>query len=394
MTGLMFLLRRALRPPWMQLLLVYVLVLAVLLPLIGQGKRHSYYFRASAHLAGLTEQALADSLERAEEAESYFREAADGGDGGEDGEKPHMAVVIVTTVRSQGAEYRYYLQVAAALHRLLRRCPWCRHYRLMGCNVHPWPAEHWQAEGAASRLVPVVRRFADGGDGQPQPEPESERFEKEKADYLFCLSRGLALQPRYVLVMEDDALPSPDLFPVLRDVLERRLAARDPLYVKLYHPERLQGFLHPEPARIMEWAGLGALGGGLLFYLHRRLTGGWASSLSSSLAFCALAALCMLAAEGYGRVYLLEARRASPQLYAMSPASHCCTPAMAFTARGAARALRYLRARRCRSGFAKDSALYEALRDEGDTAYVVEPNLVSHIGLYSTLRGVIEQPSL
>ncbi|XP_078272646.1 LOW QUALITY PROTEIN: post-GPI attachment to proteins factor 4 [Rhinoraja longicauda] len=394
MTGRVPLLRRALRPPWLQMSLLYVLVLAVLLPLIGQSKRYSLYFRASAHLAGLTERALADSLERAEEAERYFREA-EGGGGGEDGQpRLHMAVLIVTTVRSQGAEHRYYLQVAAALHRLLGRCSWCRGYRLMGCNVHPRPAEHWQAEGAASRLVPVVRRFeaGAGGEGQPEPVPEQERFEKEKADYLFCLSRGLAMRPRFVLLLEDDALPSPDLFPVLRDVLERRLASRDPLYVKLYHPERLQGFVHPEPARVVEWAGVGALGGGLLLYLHRRL---WACGTPwSPLAFCCLAALCMLAAEGYGRVYLLEVRRASPQLYSLAPASHCCTPAMAFTARGAARALRYLGARRCRPGYAKDTALYDALGDEGDTAYVVEPNLVSHIGLYSTLRGGLGRPSL
>ncbi|XP_069770294.1 post-GPI attachment to proteins factor 4 [Narcine bancroftii] len=379
-------LAHSLSRPWLQLFILYLLVLGVALPLIGQGRRHSYYFRRSTYLRQLTDEALMQSLERAEEAERYFQnaEVGEGGGSGKEEDPPQLAVAIVTTVRSQGTEYRYYLQVASAFHRLLRECKWCRSYRLFACNVHHHPKEHWQVE-MASRLVPVIQRFREEG----QEVPESDRFEKEKADYLFCLGQGLEFQPKFILMLEDDALPSSDFFPVLQDILERRLKGQDPLYVKLYHPERLQGYLHPEPARILEWVGLGALGGCLLSCLHYLTTG--QHSLTS---FCALAALSMLGAEMYGRVYLLEVRRASPQLYILAPASECCTPAMVYTAEGTQRVLRYLGQQKCRQGYAKDTALYQALRQERETAYVVEPNLVSHIGLYSTLRGWVGQPSL
>ncbi|XP_072895016.1 post-GPI attachment to proteins factor 4 [Hemitrygon akajei] len=368
--------------PWLQLALLYLLVLGVGLPLFGADRRFSRYYQGGAEgLRRLTDWALAESLERAEEAEQYFqrpwREEEGWGEGA-----PELALAIVTTARRQGADHRYFLQVAAAYHRLLRLCPWCGRAQLFACNVHHPPEGHALPQRARG-LIPEVRRFGEVGS---PPAPEDDTFEKEKADYLFCLGRALAGGARHVLLAEDDALPHPDLFLVLGDVLGRRLRGRRPLYVKLYHPERLQGYLHPEPARLVEWAGLGAVGGSLLRWLlpARRSLG----------TLAALAALCMLAAELGGRVYLLELRRLTPQLYALAPASHCCTPAMAFTAEGARRAMAYLGERRCRRGYAKDTALYEAAREHGEEAYVVEPNLVTHIGLYSTLRGYIARPSL
>ncbi|XP_062892937.1 transmembrane protein 246 [Mobula hypostoma] len=372
--------------PWLQLALLYLLVLGVGLPLFGADRRLSRYYLGGAEgLQRLTDQALARSLERAEEAERYFRDTPQWHEEEEEQGPPGLTLAIVTTARRQGAEHRYFLQVAAAYHRLLRLCPWCGRARLFACNVHHPPEDHALPRRARS-LIPEVRRF--GEEGSP-PAPEDDPFEKEKADYLFCLGRALAGGARHVLLAEDDALPRPDLFPVLGDVLGRRLQGRQPLYVKLYHPERLQGYLHPEPARLLEWAGLGALGGSLLRWLLPAPAGrrSWRS-------LAALAALCMLAAELGGRVYLLELRRLSPQLYALAPASHCCTPAMAFTADGARRAMAYLGERQCRRGYAKDTALYEAAREHSEEAYVVEPNLVSHIGLYSTLRGYIARPSL
>ncbi|GCB82030.1 post-GPI attachment to proteins factor 4 [Scyliorhinus torazame] len=388
--GLSRLLFHCLPRPWAQLLLLYLLTFGILLPLLCHRRRHSRYFWRTAHLPRLTADSMEHSRARGQEAVRYFQETElhEEGSALPHPPGPQLVVAIITTVRWQGSEYHYYLQVAAEFHRLLRGCHWCRGHRLFACNVHTRPQEHWEAL-AAARLIPVVQRFGVGGEA----DSSGNRFEKEKQDYVYCLRQALLIfSPQHVLLVEDDALPRHDFFEVLEDLLERRLAtphARDALYVKLYHPERLQGYLNPEPMRILEWAGLGAFCGTLFASLYRLLTG-----RHSALTFAFLAVFAMLVAELGGRHYLLEARRLSPQLYALVPATECCTPAMLYSAPAAKRVLTYLEGVQCRSGYAKDTALYALLRQRGEWAYALEPNLVSHIGLYSTLRGVIAQPSL
>ncbi|XP_074139112.1 post-GPI attachment to proteins factor 4 isoform X2 [Sminthopsis crassicaudata] len=90
--------------------------------------------------------------------------------------------------------------------------------------------------------------------------------------------------------------------------------------------------------------------------------------------------------EVVGRHYLLELRRLAPALYNVVPTTQCCTPAMLFPASSAQRTVNYLAEISCRNGFAKDMALYSFLQDKNEKAYVVEPNLVRHIGLFSSLR--------
>eukprot|EP00061_Rhincodon_typus_P004806 g23470.t1 len=373
-----------LKRPWVHAVLLYLFTFGVVLPLLCQGLRQSRYFARAAHLRRLTVEALERSRVRGEEAERYVREA----DPGDPARGPPITVVAVVTVsRQQAAAYRYYLQVVAALHQLLASCRGCRGYRLFACNVDPEPDGHWEAS-EASRLIPTVRRFGSGGPAGG----DDNRFEKEKQDYAYCLQEALsAYDPQHVVLLEDDAVPTEDFFPVLQDLLERRLttpAARGALYVKLYHPERLQGYLNPEPMRILEWLGLGALGGASLGVVYRKLC----RRASVMLSWAVLALYTMLVAELAGRHYLLEWRRLSPQLYSLMPATECCTPAMLFSAPAARRVLAYLSSVRCRAGYAKDTALYALLWERGETAYALEPNLVSHIGLYSTLRGPIAQP--
>ncbi|XP_067833774.1 transmembrane protein 246 [Heptranchias perlo] len=384
---------RLLLRPWVQALILYLLTFGGLLPLLCHRRLHSRYFWREAHLRRLTAESLERSRAKGEEAVRYFQEEKDAeareDDRGDRGLQ--LAIAIVTTVRTEGSEYHYYLQVASSFHRLARGCPWCR---LLACNVHPRPQEHREAL-TASRLIPTVQRFGPEGEEEEEEgrREADNRFEKEKQDYLFCLRKALNIyQPRHVLLVEDDALPEEDVLEVLRDLLERRMASpalRDALYLKLYHPERLQGYLHPEPTRVLEWLGLGCLVGGPLSGLYQLGTGRhWAR------AFPPLAAFAMLAAELAGRHYLLELRRLSPQLYALAPASECCTPAMLYSAPSARRVLGYLGGVHCRQGYAKDTALYALLREKGERAWVLEPNAVTHIGVYSTLRGVIANPSL
>ena len=48
--------------------------------------------------------------------------------------------------------------------------------------------------------------------------------------------------------------------------------------------------------------------------------------------------------------------------------------------------LTYLSQVYCHKGFGKNMALYSLLRAKAERAYVVEPNLVRHIRIFSSLR--------
>lgn len=291
-----------------------------------------------------------------------------------------LVITIVTTRRRP--EYHYLLQVARGFLDRVNECgPQCSSIQILICNVDPFPDSHTDA-CLISHLLPTVARH--------QTEHVAEapnRFEKEKQDYAFCLSQSLeAYNPEYVLLVEDDAVPLKDLFSTFFHLVQVRFP-REPLggglYAKLFHPERLQGYINPEPMRIMEWIGLGGLAGLALTSVYtlvmRRQHFSWGL-------FVAFTIYAMLVAELAGRHYLLELRRMSPALYNVVPATECCTPAMLFSDASARRTLAYLNEITCEPGYAKDIALYMELRKRGEWAWALEPNLVKHVGLFSTLR--------
>ncbi len=110
------------------------------------------------------------------------------------------------------------------------------------------------------------------------------RKEKEKQDYVFCLKKSLELNPRYILMVEDDAVPHPDLFTVLEHTISQHLESpyqrgertqdtspsKRTVYVKFFHPERLLGFVSAERERLLEWISFASISATvvLLLYWH------------------------------------------------------------------------------------------------------------------------------
>ncbi|KAM4032110.1 post-GPI attachment to proteins factor 4 [Anomaloglossus baeobatrachus] len=301
-----------------------------------------------------------------------------------------LTITIITTRRRP--EYHYLLQVALGFLDRLNDCGTeCSGFKLLVCNVDPLPNVHTDA-CLLSQLLPTFARYLRG-----HVSVAPNRFEQEKQDYAYCLSQSLELySPEYVLLVEDDAVPHVDIFSAFFQLVQVRFP-KEPLggalYAKLYHPERLQGYLNPEPMRILEWIGLGGLLGLVLTWLytiifHRPRFSWWV--------FVALTIYAMLLAELAGRHYLLELRRVSPALYNVVPATECCTPAMLFSEASARKTLDYLKELQCKPGYAKDIALYKELKKRKEWAWALEPNLVKHVGMFSSLRGWYEgeEPAL
>ncbi|XP_013925310.1 PREDICTED: transmembrane protein 246 [Thamnophis sirtalis] len=375
--------------PFLQLLVLSVVTFGVIAPFTCQDLLHSYFYLRGWYLNSMTQRFLKQNQEEGLSALRYFERLQNTSEKmTKEALQPWLLITIITVQRSP--ELHYVLQVAAHFHRLLHECgPSCQHHQLLLCNVETDPSDHQDAKLLAT-FFPVVNRFS----GQENLDLFPNQFEKEKQDYTYCLEKSLQLyRPEYVLLVEDDTLPEEEFFPVLHHLLQTRFSKphlRDALYIKLYHPERLQHYINPEPMRILEWLGLGMFSGSFLGFVYS-----WASSRSSLswsiVLFFALYS--MLLVELVGRHYLLELRRIAPSFYNIMPVTECCTPAMVFSASSAHRALGYMKDVQCHLGFAKDIALYSMLRIKGEHAFVVEPNLVRHVGLFSSVR-INEKPEL
>lgn len=316
------------------------------------------------------------------------------------------------------ASYRtqYLTQSVAVLLQLLNDSSLRRSYSLHVCNVDDRPelfAEAQELEG----LLPSFRRYGKG-----RPKPPKVVWEKLKADYVYCLQQTLARGARYALLVEDDAVAHAQLFRVLEHVLERVVekkkkeegagegeeregpasqdSGRPVAYLKLYHPQRLLGYVSLEVERLTELVALSLTLGALLTLLTRcqrarhgrgwsggggdREAGGRRSPLL--LAWAGWAVVVAVLALAAGRTNLLELRRLSPQLYQVTPTPSCCTPAMLWTRHGALGVSRYLLNVTCTALRSTDIRMDEFRETSGARGLLVQPNLFSHIGLLSTLR--------
>ncbi|KAG8539285.1 hypothetical protein GDO81_021123 [Engystomops pustulosus] len=295
-----------------------------------------------------------------------------------------LVITIITTRRRP--EYHYLLQVALGFLNRLDDCGAdCSDFKLLVCNVDPQPNSHTDACLLSQLLPSVARHLSEEVAEAPN------RFEQEKQDYTYCLSQSLELySPEYVLLVEDDAVPLHGIFSAFFQLVQVRFP-EEPLggglYTKFYHPERLQGYVNPEPMRILEWIGLGGTVGLVLTWLYTVI---FQRPRFSWWVFVALTLYAMLMAELAGRHYLLEVRRMSPTLYNVVPATECCTPAMLFSQASARRTLQYFKELQCEPGYAKDIALYKELGKRKERAWALEPNMVKHVGMFSSLRGWYE----
>lgn len=373
------------------LTVVFVLTFSVGLPVLCGTWPYSAYYRGEG--VGSSSSSSADDDDSSALAYLSQVETAQQQPEEEDGRRPFLLVTIVT-VRREG---QFYLsRVVARLHQLLSKYNNEQQagnddafvIRAMICNVNDDPQLHREAL-QLQRIFPLVQRR-----DQQLPVAIHNLMDKEKEDYVFCLNASRS-SADYILILEDDAVPLDDLLPVTRRFIDyfinrqrpRRRRADFPFYVKLYHPERLQNYLQPEPWRIAEWLAVSVLS----VYLLQVVFGFRLRRHSFWLVYF------MALVECLGRPHLLQLKRwmlarlvaADPAAgYNLLQATECCTPAMLFSNASAATASAFLSSITCRNGYAKDTALYLHSRQSGGRlqSFVVEPNLVQHIGRVSTLR--------
>ena len=312
-------------------------------------------------------------------------------------------VMIVTTFRHnslvKGKNPKFLTQILWQFFHILndpetRGLPW--KISLSVCNVD---SKHHEEARNFSSVVQYFQRYSD----EPRGVLGLNIKEKEKQDYAFCLEESLKANPRYSLLVEDDAFPHPQLFYILYHLLEIRrnaMASRnhgsDVLFYKLYHPERLQGFLSIQPERIPELISFASLFGTcstlLVSYLLPKRTN--ARSRSFNFIWFLLVVYFALTAIAVSRQHLNELRYISKNLFSVGPTPSCCTPGMLFVADKAQHWLNYLKNHTCRLNYGKDTMLDDYRRKSNIRGLIVQPNLFVHIGFLSSLSEKLLDPSL
>ena len=399
---------------WRDVFLLFILTFCIALPCLSLRLRHTIYERLiPKNKAREKVKLLRENSGRLNVSSTYLKHIDETdfyktlnfvrrheGEGQSQRMATTLAVTIITVSRNRHLildyEPKYLTQTVASFLKLLKADTFdSRRFNvgLFICNVDPQPDSYAEVK-ALPRWIQVFQRFPHSS--VPLSDMTYDAvIDKEKQDYVFCLEQSLAQNVSHVLLVEDDALPLPDLFPVIDQLIFSNFenagisSSNNVTYFKLYHPERLLGYISLEFERIPELLSLSCL---LSIVLLRMYTKWSSRSLPVPFLWAIFFIYSGLTILALGRVNVIEFRRLSKYLYQLTPAPSCCTPAMLFPKQGGRIVADYLKSITCKSHFAKDTALDSFRQKKGLLARMIQPNLFKHIGQFSTLRPELVNP--
>ena len=296
-------------------------------------------------------------------------------------EQLEFSIVIISTTRR--GESHYLLQSSVRLiEEVQRENP---HSELVVFNVDNEPELNTDAK-LLSGLVKVINRVT--------PLKTDSIFEKEKLDYLGALKIGLQKNAKFILVVQDDALAIMGILWRIRYLLKWKLplswlrsGPRKWAYLKLYYPEKWQGYSNSEIPELILIGGLGTLCFTMfrirvlkqkLRNTHQRgIFGLWC--IAGFFYF-------LLVAHAVGRAHWIEMRKYLPFLYSVSNDFGCCIPAVLFPSQEAQHFAKFLNRTKCGPDYPVDFAFETFTKESGLTGLLASPNLFNHIGFHSSLH--------
>ena len=212
---------------------------------------------------------------------------------------------------------------------------------------------------------------------------------KANRDFVFC-ARQLEIEiwnnnsVKHILILEDDAVVMDGFFPILFAWMtfhKERLQSEPWLDLKLYHNPSLRGWAWELPV-LVELFAVTLL---LTLVFHAILTRLQKTGAQSKhwLSFSFLYLSILIALLLLGRQHWIQWRRLHPQLYLRKDAPNHGTPAVLYPRQRLLGAAQFLE-QNIDTSTPFDLALGKYRRKLGIAGHLLEPNLVRHVGAFST----------
>ena len=311
-----------------------------------------------------------------------------------------MAIAVVSVKRT-GVNHSvgYLTQVVTELDKIYKRDANFRSVMFI-CNTFAGPGAHEEAEELA-RYFPVETRFPAGSTNETIMTTGNFSYDKEKEDYVYCMQKALQYHTKHVCILQDDAVPRPDTFAILKHVVETRVRtrlvageaiSRDWASVKLFYPGCWLGYELRNNRHHIELLSFGVAGGGLYLLATLLL---YTSDMPRRVYYRTLLCVglyCILVCLAIGRQNVHAVQRLSKHFYSLWPAPECCIPATLFKAGPARDIARHLATVNCSRDLPVDIAMAAYTDAKNYASFLVQPNLITHIGLMSSLKGVSDNP--
>ncbi|CAF1359905.1 unnamed protein product [Rotaria magnacalcarata] len=257
-------------------------------------------------------------------------------------------------------------------------------------------------------------------------------YEREKQAHLQCILANFQSFPNanYFLLLQDDAQPIGDDF-YLRflSLIDYRIKQRwpidgyrkQPAFIKVYHPRWLIDYRHPSFYIIVQLFASSlflTFFSFACFYLFQIIKqSNQNNSMTRTNEFswhCYDIFINRLKSGDLNRIHFLHYfllftvvlillnhtnvswawRSLHPSFYAIYPAPSCCLPGVIYFRQTYVQVIDFLNNIKCYNGYAIDTAFDDLPKRIHLQTYLVEPNLVHHIGLYSRLRHMYINPYL
>lgn len=377
---------------------IYFTFYFLILPSICKLWPYSKYFNFEINDKELVRQLITENDERINFAEKYLRGDISQASDVSNGKQFDIVIVVITLNRESKStgRLRFLTQTMAHLMMLKKKdkSKLFEKKHIMICNVDE-EGDDFSEAASLSNIVQVVSQFANAS--ETDDEEFIDVFEKEKVDYIFCLQLAKQYKPQYVMMIEDDVILEAESLETVEHLVNLRLNHADHnrmesepwIFVKLYYPEKWQGYGN-EQDKIGELVGIATLGGTLfvivtfvLFWLvrFRGLT-----VMHFLVMFWLGAATSALTAYLVGRQYVQAWRRWSPYTHRLITAPGCCTQAVIYHSSIVDGLAQYLSDIRCNADFSVDLVIDEFAETRGLKGYLVEPNVCRHIGFISSVR--------
>ncbi|XP_041472258.1 post-GPI attachment to proteins factor 4-like [Lytechinus variegatus] len=302
------------------------------------------------------------------------------------------AIVVQTIPRNGRPSPRYLSQLMLALHDILRESGGITETALFICNTQRSAGEHKEAVDL-SEYFPMV---------QTSLGPRVDRYEREKEDYLFCLQEAQKLSPKYVIVLQDDALPRADFYTVLDYVLKYRVETQihqselhldqdEWLWLKLNFPDSLAKY-ERNYYFALEWVSVSLIGASIFVFMMRFiLTLCWginADEKAIGVLPCFLVGFVyfMLFTWLLGRPYVTLPLTLSKSFYSLGPGTSCCLPAVLYPQSQIPGIIGFLETVELDRTRPLDFALDDYRAQSKLRQFLISPNLFFHIGVVSALH--------